>query len=113
MDWWQQWCAYHAAVFGWGATQSATYAAWKGIFAQREATAEELAEAVRRAAKSEKPLQWPADNLAALQAALTAIRRERAAKAVAGEMAPGEVASSEQIRRVFQEMRGIGRMEDN
>lgn len=111
-DWWNQWTVYHAAVFGWGIDRQATYAAWRGIFAEQKATAEEMTEAVRRAAKSERPLVWPAENLAALQAALRTIRRERATNYVTAD--PDERrASPEEMRRFAQLMRGIGRNVDN
>ena len=114
MHWWESWCQYHCAVFGWDISRHVqTLLVWRDLFARLGVTEEEMREATARAATSEKPLTWPAENLAALQSALRSLRRERIGKQVARDTGPANPATPQQIRDFARLMKSIGKEDEN
>jgi hypothetical protein len=110
-DWWDRWCLYHCSVFGWDyARHAITLATWCEIFGRAGATAVEMHEATRRAAASATPLEWPSQHLAALQAALRLIRREKATPVVTAQPAD-DAAPPHEVRRAMGVLKDIGRLE--
>jgi hypothetical protein len=111
MDWWDSWCRFHCTMFAWDVGQrAAMFAVWLDVFRRVGATREEMYEATRRAAASATPLEWPSQHLAALQAALRLIRREKATPVVTAQPAD-DAAPPHEVRRAMGVLKDIGRME--